>query len=118
MATRSTEAVFLDHLERAQNGDLEGDIARNLSPDCVLLTTYGNFFGHEGVRAAAALLGRQLGPEQHYVYHTTTWHGEVAFLEWTADTAVASVPDGADSFLIRDGKIVAMTIHYSVRPKT
>ncbi len=117
MSSRSTEEVFLDHLERAQRGDVEGDIQRNFSSDCVLLTTYGTFRGHGGIREAARLLERQLGPDARYEYRTQTWDGEVAFLEWTADTARATVPDGADSFLIRDGKILAVTIHYSVQAR-
>lgn len=116
MTQRSTEQVFLDHLARAQKGDVEGDIQHNFAPTCVLLTTYGTFRGHEGVREAAALLERQLGPAT-YTYKKQVWEGELAFLEWTADTARASVPDGADSFLIRDGRIVAMTIHYTVNEK-
>jgi len=117
MDSRSTEDVFLDHLARARRGDVEGDIQRNFSPDCVLLTTYGTFRGHEGVRAAARLLERQLGPGARYEYRTRVWDGEVAFLEWTADTERATVPDGADSFVIRDGRISAMTIHYTVQLK-
>ncbi len=116
MRERSTEQVFRDHLERAQRGDVEGDLQHNFSPACVLLTTYGTFRGHQGVREATALLEQQLGPA-HYTYRNQVWEGELAFLEWTVDTARAAVPDGADSFLIRNGQILAMTIHYTVQPK-
>ena len=112
---RSTEEVFRDHLALAQAGDLETDLARNFAPECVLLTSFGTFRGHEGVRAAARLLAAQLGPAA-YEYRTTLWSGDVAFLEWTAATERARVPDGADSFLIQAGRIRAMTIHYSVQP--
>lgn len=40
--------------------------------------------------------------------------GRFAFLEWTATETGAKVEDGADSFVIEDGKIVAQTIHYTV----
>lgn len=115
MTYRSTEEVFQDHLALAQAGDVETDLARNFAPDCVLLTSYGTFHGHRGVRDAAQLLAEQLGPAS-YEYHTTVCSGEVAFLEWTATTERATVPDGADSFLIQEGLIQAMTIHYSVHP--
>ena len=115
-ASRSAEQVFLDHLERAQQGDVEGDLRHNFSPRCVLLTTYGTFRGHDGVREAAALLERQIGPAR-YEYVTRVCEGEIAFLEWSADTPRASIADGADSFVIRNGKIVAMTIHYTVQAK-
>jgi hypothetical protein len=35
---------------------------------------------------------------------------------WTAISEVGQVRDGADSFVIRDGHIVAQTIHYTIEP--
>lgn len=116
MAGRTTSEVLRDHLELAQRGDLDADIVRNFDPECVLLTTYGTFRGHAGVREAAELLARQMG-EGGYRYLKQCWHEELAFLEWSADTPQASIPDGADSYWIRDGRIRAMTIHYSVNAK-
>lgn len=117
MDARSTREVFEDHLELADRGEVEADIARNFAPDCVLLTGYGVFRGHAGVRDAAALLARQL-PEGRFVYRTRLCEDDVAFLEWTGDSAPSRIPDGADSFVIRDGRIQTMTIHYTVESKT
>lgn len=116
MQTRTTEEVFLDHLALAQEGDVTTDIERNFDSNCVLLTTYGTFYGHDGVRKASALLERQIGRAE-YTYKTKIWHGEMAFLEWAAETDRAAIPDGADSFLIRHGRVQAMTIHYTVLEK-
>lgn len=113
MSARSTTEVFSDHLERALREDLEGDLAANYAEDCVLLTTYGRFVGHDGRREAAALLAKQL-PEAEYDYEHREVEGEVAFLEWTAKANGTRVRDGADTFLIRDGLIRVMTIHYTV----
>lgn len=110
---RSTREVFDDHLARADDGDIEGDIAANFANDCMLLTTYGRFAGHDGVREAAALLARQV-PDATYRYTQRSVHGEIAFLEWTANGRGATVRDGADSFLIQDGRVRVMTIHYTV----
>jgi hypothetical protein len=114
--SRSTSEVFDDHLARAARGDVEGDIAANFAPDCVLLTSRGRFDGHDGVRAAAAMLADEL-PEAKYLYTQRAVHGEIAFLEWTAVGRGALVSDGADSFLIRDDRIRVMTIHYTVEPE-
>ncbi|MEX0721973.1 MAG: nuclear transport factor 2 family protein [Balneolaceae bacterium] len=113
MPHRSTEEVFLDHLELAQNGDVETDLHRNFAEECVLLTTYGIFSGFDGIRDAANLLQKQIG-DTTYEYHQKIFHGEIAFLEWSAKSEQASIDDGADSFLIRNGRIEVMTIHYSV----
>jgi hypothetical protein len=38
----------------------------------------------------------------------------MAFIEWMVDAGEVRVDDGADSFLIEEGKIVHQTIHYTV----
>jgi len=116
MPIRSTQEVFDDHLQLARQGDIETDIARNYAEDCVLLTTYGVFKGHDGVREAAVLLDRQL-PDARFVYRTRLVYGEIAFLEWTGESEHFRVEDGTDTFLIRDGKIQVMTFHYTLTTK-
>jgi hypothetical protein len=113
---RTTLEVMQDHLARADRGDIEGDISTNFAEDCVLLTTYGRFEGHAGVREAAALLGEQV-KDGTWRYLRLDVHDEIAFLEWTGEGSNASVHDGADSFLIRDGTVRVMTIHYTVVEK-
>jgi len=115
MSSRSTAEVVDDHLSLAQRGDVQIDVDRNFAPDCVLMTTYGEFRGHDGIRRAAQLLQRQLG-DTRYTYRTRMTHGELGFLEWTASSDRGRVEDGADSYWVRDGLIRAMTIHYTVEP--
>jgi hypothetical protein len=112
---RSARDVLEDHLRLRQPGlaKVEKAISRNFAEDVVLLTGYGVFRGHEGVRRSAHVLYGRL-PCVRYRYATTLVDGEMAFLEWTARCATARVEDGADSFLIRDGRIVVQTIHYTV----
>jgi hypothetical protein len=111
--TRGTHEVFSDHLALMRKGDVEADIRRNFAEDCVILTAYGVFHGHEGCRQAARLLHEQLGAAQH-AFSNLMWHGELAFLEWTARGDAARIDDGTHSYWIRDGRIQAMTIHYTV----
>ena len=113
---RATCEVLEDHLALAQAGDIEADLARNFAEDCVILTSYGVFRGHDGCRRAARLLDEQIG-RTYCNYDNKMWHDELAFLEWTADTPTARITDGADSYWVRDGRIQAMTIHYTVLPR-
>lgn len=113
---KTTLEVMQDHLARADRHDIEGDIAANYAEDCVLLTTYGRFEGHAGVRDAAALLDEQVNAGR-WRYLRLDVHDDMAFLEWTGDGTNAAVHDGADTFLIRDGRVRIMTIHYTVVPK-
>ena len=111
---RSPREVFEDHLDLAQNGDLEKDLERNYSPDSVLLTNYGVFHGREGMKEAAELLKKQL-PGGNYNYELKLCHEEMFFLHWTGKSDVSVIPDGADSYLIKNGKIMVQTIYYSVQ---
>lgn len=111
--TRTAKQVLEDHLALVEAGDLARDIDENFADHCVLLTSYGRFEGKTGVVEAARLLERQL-PNGRFEYHQVSAAGDVAFLEWSGQGDAGSVHDGADSFLVRDGRIHVMTIHYTV----
>jgi hypothetical protein len=113
---RTAREVLDDHLNLARTWDFETDLERNFSDDIVLLTGYGIYKGKEGVREKVQLLNEQL-PNGTWTYNTVMAEDELGFLEWTAVAENgARVEDGADSYLIRNGRIHAMTIHYTVLP--
>jgi hypothetical protein len=117
--------VLDDHLNLAENwgGErgfecgLEEDIRRNVSEDIVILINRGTFHGHEGVRQLAHMLGEELPEHRSFEYTYRAVEGRMAFLEWAYEDDNVRVRDGADSYLIEDGKIVAQTIHYTVEQK-
>jgi hypothetical protein len=110
---RSTTEVFEDHLARRLKGDVGGDIAANYANDVVLLTGTGVLKGHEGVQQSAKML-EQYTKGMAFEYKHTLVDGKYAFLEWTAKGKDKRVCDGADGFVIEDGKIICQTIHYSI----
>ncbi|MFI7644461.1 hypothetical protein ACIBTZ_00070 [Micromonospora sp. NPDC049460] len=113
LRARSAQEVFEDHLRLAAEHRFAEDLARNVSPSCVVLERRGVFRGHAGVRELARWLEEEL-PGGGYAYTNKLVEGRMAFLEWTADAEGVRVRDGADSFLIEQGWIVAQTIHYTV----
>lgn len=114
--TRTTAEVFEDHLRRAAERDLEGDLRKNYDPGCVILTTSGVYHGHDGVRQRCQLLYRRL-PAARWRYCVRHVDGKFAFLEWTARDDGAMIEDGADSFVVENGKIIAQTgpLHRALR---
>ena len=122
---RSAREVLDDHLNIANrwgpDDDLErivqDDLDRNVAEDCVVLMSRGTFHGHQGVMQLAQMLGEELPEHRGFQYTYTAVEGRMAFLEWAYDDARVKVTDGADSYLIEDGKIVAQTIHYTVEQK-
>ncbi len=113
---RSPSEVFEEHLRLSGEHKFEEDIERNVSPNVIILERRGIFRGREGAKELARLLENEL-PKAPYHYTIRLIEGRVAFLEWTSEAEHARVRDGADSFVIEDGWIVAQTIHYTVEPK-
>lgn len=108
---RSTKEVLDRHLELRQKGDLETDLQENYSEEVVLLTDNSVVHGHDGLRYSADRLAVQL-PESKFKYVSKSVEGEYALLVWKAHSNKKDVHDGADSFVIRDGKIIMQTIFY------
>ena len=125
LSSRTAQQVLDDHLNLAENWGaeedieriIEEDIRRNISEDLVILINRGTFHGHEGVRQLAEMLGEELPEHNSFEYTYRAVEGRMAFLEWAYEDAGVRVRDGADSYLIEGGKIVAQTIHYTVEQK-
>ena len=115
LRNRSSQEVFEDHLWQGKHGSVEENFERNYADDVVVLTGRGAYRGRDGLEYLAGVLREEL-PDGAFEYRTKLVEGQTAFLEWTARSGSARVDDGADSFFIRDGRIVAQTIHYTVEP--
>src|SRR3712207_6640168 len=133
LSSRTAQEVLDDHLNLAEHwGNEEGtqhiteediervieeDMRRNVSEDIVILTNRGTFRGHEGVKQLAQMLIEELPEHSSFEYTYKAVEGKMGFLEWAYEDTNVKVKDGADSYLIEDGKIVAQTIHYTVEQK-
>ncbi|RBY76929.1 nuclear transport factor 2 family protein [Blastococcus sp. TF02-09] len=114
LAARSAREVLEDHLRLASVPDgFEADLARNVAEDVVVLTGRGVFRGIPGIRELARQLMAEI-PSGRWTYVNRLVEGRLAFLEWTVDDGPFRIRDGADSYLIEDGRIRMQTIHYTV----
>jgi hypothetical protein len=113
---KTTTEIFESHLTKRLAGLTEEDITENYSPGAILLAGSGVFTGHEGIRRSASLLEEALGEDAVFFYDRTFVKGKFAFLGWSAQSGGKKVCDGADSFMIEDGKIVFQSVHYTVGP--
>lgn len=112
--TRSTREVLQSHLDLRSADDTEGDIETNYSPDVVLLTWgEGTHRGHDGVRRMAQVLAGYVSAGS-YEYDLLIDEAEYGLLRWSAHGDEVCIHDGTDSFVVRDGLIVAQTIAYNV----
>jgi hypothetical protein len=108
---RPADEVLEDHVRLRSQGDLETDLERNYADDVVVLCELGALKGRAAIRKSARQLGLQL-PDAEFQFPTKLVEGEHAFLVWKARSERFEVEDGADSFVTRDGRIVAQTIFY------
>jgi hypothetical protein len=109
--SRSTQEVFDDHLALRADDQVDVDIERNYAHDVALITLDGIFRGHDGVRKCARILKDCIG-DAEVTYAVRRVDGDVAYLHWTARSNEVVVNDAADTFVIRDGKIVTKTIYF------
>ena len=110
---RSAAEVIEDHLRRAKEGDVEGDVRSNYAEDVILIDRETVRHGHAGVLDAARQLADEL-PGASYEYVTTHVAGDVGYLQWRATARGARVEHGTDTFVVRDGLIRAQTWYYRV----
>ena len=113
-AAISAGEVFRNHLALRLAGCTAEDISSNYAEDVVLLCFDGAYRGRKAVRESARRLARQL-PNARFELTSEIVEGPYAFLLWRAKADGCDALDGADSFVIRDGRIRVQTIHYTVR---
>jgi hypothetical protein len=116
MAKRTCREIVDDHLQLRSENRLDDDLRRNYAEDVVMLTSWGLFKGHEGVRTLAAKLKCD-APDAGFNYDKVLVDGPFGFLRWSAQGETCMITNGADSYVIRGGKIIAQSIHYEVQPK-
>jgi hypothetical protein len=111
LRARSAEEVFEEHLRLRVTGNLEEDLRRNYAEDVVLLTVNSNARGHDALRMSARRLRDQL-PDARYEFLAKQVNGPYVLLIWRGLSSRFNATEGADSFVIRDGKIRFQSIHY------
>lgn len=114
-AARDASEVLWSHLQLAKEGSVEDDLTENFARDVIVLTRWGSFHGRDGLQQLADRLAREL-PDAAFVYDEVLVERDFGFLAWSATASNGNrVDDGADSYVIRNGRIVAQSIHYTLR---
>jgi len=114
---RTTQEVFEDHLRLRKQGDAESDIQRNYAGDVVVMSNFGIFHGHDGVRHSEQLLHQQLPSGRRYTYVQSLTDQDIAYERWDGESGQTQVKNGIDFFLIRGGYIQLQLIYYKPIPK-
>jgi hypothetical protein len=115
LSKRTPEEVFTHHAQSLGAEDLDA-ILMDYADNAILISPSGVLRGKDAIRSFFTGLLRALPKAQWGV--KTIYADDVLFLEWTADSARASVSDGVDTFIFHDGLITLQTVRNTIVPKT
>ena len=113
----STKDVVDNHLKCFGAGDLEGILA-DYAPGAVLFTQDGPLRGAAAMRPLfQAMITEFQEPGAAFRMTRQSIEGDCAYLLWTAETADNVYEIATDTFVVRDGKIVAQSFAAKITPK-
>jgi len=113
----STKDVLDHHLKCFGGGDLQG-ILSDYAPGAVLFTPDGVLKGVDAIRPLfQALFAEFAKPGAAFSMKQQFVDGDYAYILWTAESADNLYEVGTDTFVVRDGKIVAQSFAGKITSK-
>jgi ketosteroid isomerase-like protein len=113
----TTNDIIDQHLKYFAENDLDGVLA-DYSSDAVFFIPGEPLRGPDAIKPFfQALLSEFAKPGASFSMRQQTVEGEFAFILWTAETADNSYEVATDTFVVRDGKIVAQSFAAKITPK-
>jgi hypothetical protein len=114
LSKRTPEETFGHHAQTLMAEDVEG-ILEDYTDSSYLISPSGVLHGKNTIRGFFTDLVTAL-PQAKWAVKTT-YVEDILFLEWTADSKPASVSDGVDTFVFKDGMISIQTVRATIVPK-
>jgi ketosteroid isomerase-like protein len=113
----TTQDIVDHHLKCFGEGNLEG-ILSDYASTAVLFTPDGPLKGTDAIRPVFTAMFAEFGkPGTTFAIKHLSIDGHHAYVLWTADTVDNVYEMGTDTFVVRDGKIIAQSFAGSVKPK-
>jgi ketosteroid isomerase-like protein len=113
----STSDVLYRHLRSFAEHDLDGVLA-DYSSDAVLFVPAGPLKGPDAIKPFFQhLLSEFAKPGSSFKMQQQCIEGDHAYILWTAETADNSYEFATDTFVVRNGKIVAQSFGAKLKPK-
>jgi len=113
----TTKDVIDHHLQCFGESDLEG-ILSDYAPGAVLFTSEGPLKGADAIRRLFQAMIAEFGkPGAAFNIRQQSVEGDYGYILWAGETADNMYEVGTDTFVVRDGKIVAQSFTGKIRPK-
>jgi ketosteroid isomerase-like protein len=113
----STKDVLDHRLKSFGEGDLEG-ILVDYSTDAVLFMPIGLIKGMDAItQVFQHIVSEFTKPGTQFALHQQCVEGDYAYIRWSAETPDNVYDAGTDTFVVRNGKIVAHSFSAKITPK-
>ena len=117
MKTISTGAVLDRHLKSFAEHDVDG-IVSDYASDAVLFTPDGPLKGPDAIKPLfRALVSEFAKPGSSFTMQLRSIEGDHAYILWTAETADNWYEFATDTFVVRNGKIIAQSFAAKIKSK-
>jgi ketosteroid isomerase-like protein len=113
----TTNDVVDQHLKCFRENDLDGALA-DYSLDAVLFIPGRPLKGRDAIKPFFhALISEFAKPGATFSVRQRSAEGDYAYILWSAETADNSYEAATDTFVVRNGKIVAQSFAAKITPK-
>ena len=113
----STSDVLYRHLRSFAEYDLDGVLA-DYASDAVLFVPAGPLKGLDAIKPLfQQLISEFAWPGSSFTMQRQYIEGDHAYILWTAETADNSYEFATDTFVVRNGKIIAQSFAAKLKPK-
>jgi ketosteroid isomerase-like protein len=113
----STKDVIDHHLKAFGELDLKG-VLSDYAPDAVFFTPHGPLRGGDAIKPLfQAMIAEFAKPGAVFSMEAQFVEGEYGYILWSAETADNVYELGTDTFVVRDGRIVAQSFTGKITPK-
>jgi ketosteroid isomerase-like protein len=114
---KSTNDVINHHLKAFAERDLD-DILSDYAPDVTFFTQHGMLRGVDALRPLfQALITEFEKPGARFNLEQQVAHRDHGYILWSAETADNVYELGTDTFVVKDGRIVAQSFTGVIRPR-
>lgn len=113
----TTQDIVDHHLKCFGEANLDG-ILSDYASTAVLFMPDGPLKGADAIRPVFTALFAEFGkPGATFALKHMSVDGDHAYIHWTADTVDNVYEMGTDTFVVRDGKIIAQSFAGSIKRK-
>lgn len=114
---KSTKEVINHHLSAFAQYDLQG-VLSDYAPDVVFFTPDGPLRGPDAIRPLfESMIAEFRKPGAVFIMKEQFIEGDYAYIFWSAETSANVYELGTDTFVVRNGKIVAQSFTGKINAK-